>query len=197
MSENQRRRPTPHVDLPGDHLFLLVGLPAVGKLSVATEIGLRTGAIVVDNHLVNNAVFVPMGLGRGLGVELADTDALRGRVYDVVVESTLLAPAGLSHVFTVWLPDGPGNAAHVDRLRTLAGRRGARFVPIWLTASPEALLARIDAPGRAERSKLTDREVLRDLLELPVLSPPEDAITLDLSTMGPEDAAAQVLHALT
>ena len=70
-------------------------------------------------------------------------------------------------------------------------------MPIWLTASPEALLARIDAPGRAERSKLTDREVLRDLLELPVLSPPEDAITLDLSTMGPEDAAAQVLHALT
>lgn len=191
------KQPEPDVDLPGDHLFLLVGPPAVGKLSVATEIGRRTGAIVVDNHLVNNAVFVPMGLGRGHGVELADTDALRGRVYDVVLESTLLAPPGLSHVFTNWLPDGPENAAHVDRLRRIAERRGARFVPVWLTASPEALLARIGATGRAERSKLTAPEVLRDLLELPVLPPPEDAMTLDLSIMGPEDAAAQILHALT
>lgn len=197
MSENQRRLRQPDTSLPGDHLFLLVGPPAVGKLSVATELGQRTGAVVVDNHLVNNAVFVPMGLGRGLGVEMADTDALRGRVHDVVLESTLLAPPGLSHVFTIWLPDGPENEAHVDRLRTLADGRGARFVPVWLTASPEALLARIDAPGRAERSKLTDPDVLRDLLELPVLPPPEDAITLDLSTMGPEDAAARVLYALT
>lgn len=196
MSENHRRH-APQVDLPGDHLFLLVGPPAVGKLSVATEIGRRTGAIVVDNHLVNNAVFVPMGLGRGLGVELADTDALRSRVHDVVLESTLLAPRGLSHVFTIWLPDGPGNGEHVDRLRRLADRRGARFVPVWLTATPEALLQRIDAPGRAERSKLTDPDILRDLLELPTLPPPEDAITLDLSIMGPADAALEVLDAVT
>lgn len=196
MSANQRGRREPPITLPGDHLFLLVGRPAVGKLSVATEIGRRTGAIVVDNHLVNNAVFIPMGLGRGLGVEVGDTDALRSRVHDVVLESTLLAPAGLSHVFTIWLSDSPENKDHVDRLRDLAARRGARFVPVWLTASPEALLARIDSPGRAERSKLTDPAVLRELLELPNLPPPEDAMTIDLSTVGPADAALELLDAV-
>ncbi|GAA1488569.1 AAA family ATPase [Brachybacterium sacelli] len=177
-------------------VFLLVGPPAVGKLRLARELERRIGAIVVDNHLVNNAVFVPMGLGRG-GVALADTDALRARVLDVVLEATLAAPAPRSHVFTNWLPEDPENAAHVERLRTLARRRGARFVPVWLTATPEALLRRVDAPGRAERSKLTDPAILRELLEVPAMPAPADALGLDLTTLTPDGAVTRILEAAT
>ncbi|MBK0333030.1 AAA family ATPase [Brachybacterium sp. MASK1Z-5] len=180
-------RPSP------SRLFLLVGPPAVGKLSIAREIGRRSGAIVVDNHLVNNAVFVPMGLDRG-GRDLADTDALRARVLDVVLEATLAAPAGLSHVFTNWLPEDPDNAAHVQRLRDLASQRGARFVPVWLTASADELSARVDSPERAERSKLVDAGVLRELLAIPSLPAPSDAIEVDTSQMSVEQAAAHILE---
>lgn len=99
-------------------------------------------------------------------------------------------------MFTNWLSQDPKNAAHVERLRALAGSRGAVFVPVWLSASPEALRARIDAPGRAERAKLVDPGVLREVLEIPSLPPPPEAIALDLSTMGPEDAADRILRAL-
>ena len=40
----------------GARLYLLQGAPAVGKLTLARELEARTGAIVVDNHLVNNEI---------------------------------------------------------------------------------------------------------------------------------------------
>lgn len=181
---------------PAPRLFLLVGPPAVGKLTLARELERRSGAIVVDNHLVNNAVFVPMGMNRQAGVELAQTDALRERVWEVVLDATEAAPAQLSHVFTVWLLDKEEGAAHVERLRSLAERRGARFVPVWLNASSEALQSRVDAPGRAERHKLTDWKILSELLELPMLPPPADALRLELTTAGPAEAAGQILDSL-
>lgn len=183
-----------HVAAP--NLFLLVGPPAVGKLTLARELERCCGAIVVDNHLVNNAVFVPMGMHRDAGVELAQTDALRERVWDVVLDAAEAAPRQLSHVFTVWLLDGEEGAVHVERLRSLAERRGARFVPVWLTASPEALQHRVDAPGRAERHKLTDWQILERLLEIPQLPAPSDAVTLDLSVTTPAQVVAELLAAL-
>lgn len=177
-------------------LFLLVGAPAVGKLTLARELERRSGAIVVDNHLVNNAVFVPMGMHREAGVTLAQSDTLRERVWEIVLDATEAAPAQLSHVFTVWLLDNEEGAAHVERLRSLAERRGARFVPVWLTASPEALQSRVDAPGRAELHKLTEWQILSGLLELPMLPPPADALCLELSTAGPTEAAGQILDSL-
>lgn len=177
-------------------LYLLQGAPAVGKLTLAREIARRTGAIVVDNHLVNNAVFVPMGLGRDSSVTLEQTDALRDRVRDVVHEAALAAPPALSHVFTFWLPDSAENAAHVERLRTLAARRGARFVPVWLSAAPEVLLARVGAPERAERSKLVDPAILRDLLEVPQLPAPSDGVALETGAKSPAQAVQELLAAL-
>lgn len=187
---------TARASTTGARVFLLVGPPAVGKLTLARELARQSGAIVVDNHLVNNAVFVPLGLNRG-GVTLADTDALRARVLDVVLEATLAAPAPLSHVFTVWLSDEPENAAHVKRLRELARRRGARFVPVWLTAEPATLLGRVDSLGRAEREKLTDPDVLGELLEMPTLPAPADALELDLTALAPDEAARRILAAAT
>lgn len=182
--------------LPGAHVVLLVGPPAVGKLSVARELGRRTGALVVDNHLINNPVFVPMGLHSGEGVDITATDALRRRVWEVVLEAATQAPPMLSHVMTNWLSDDPENAAHVERLRDLARTRGARFVPVWLSAQEEALLARVDAPGRAERGKLTDPELLAQILAVPVLPAPADALHLDLTERTPKEAVTELLAAL-
>ena len=186
-------RPSGSGDESVPSLFLLVGPPAAGKLTLARELERRAGAIVVDNHLVNNAVFVPIGLNRSPEVHLEATDALRARVWDVVIEATEAAPARLSHVFTVWLADSPGSSAHVERLRALAERRGVRFVPVWLQAGTETLLARVDDPGRAERGKLTDPGPLREILALPLLPAPEDALLLDTGTVSPDQAVDAIL----
>ena len=84
----------------------------------------------------------------------------------------------------------------MERLRALAERRGARFIPVWLTASREALLERVAAPGRAERSKLVDPGILSELLEKPQLPAPPDAVILDLSETTPAQAVQELLAAL-
>ncbi|MGN6752783.1 MAG: AAA family ATPase [Intrasporangium sp.] len=173
-------------------LFYLVGPPAVGKLTVARELEQRTGAIVVDNHLINDSVFVPMAMHRGNG-DLAVTDDLRRRVLDVVHEATELAPPSFSHVFTNWLPDEPENERLVHGKRDLARRRGARFVPVWLSAHPEVLAGRIVNPQRSVRAKLMDPEVLRDLLTIPQLPAPSDAIVLDTTDLEAHEVADAIL----
>lgn len=129
-------------------LFYLVGPPAVGKLTVARCLEQRTGAIVVDNHLINDPVFVPMGVHRGEGIEA--TNELRGRVLDIVHEAIRLAPTRFSHVLTHWLPDKPENAELVERVRASAAARQARFVPCGspLMSKP----SRGGSPSRIDRS---------------------------------------------
>lgn len=182
--------------LASAHVFLLVGPPAVGKLSIARELERRAGVLVVDNHLINNPVFVPMGLNVGEGLDISATDALRRRVWDVVLEAAAAAPPMLSHVMTNWLTDDPENAAHVERLRALARSRDARFVPVWLTASEDALLTRVEAPGRAEHSKLTDPALLEQILAVPTLPAPADALLLDVTERTPPEAVTEILAAL-
>lgn len=85
-------------------------------------------AIVVDNQLINDPVFVPMGVHRGEGIEA--TNELRGRVVDVMHEAIRLAPTRFSYVLTHWLPDKPENSELVERVRVLAAAGQARFVPV-------------------------------------------------------------------
>lgn len=175
-------------------LYLLVGPPAVGKLSIARELAAQADVIVVDNHLVNNAVFVPIGLNRSEQVTLADTDALRDRVIDVVLEATAAAPAQLSHVFTNWLVDVDADVRHVERLRELARSRGVTFVPVWLTADREELRRRVPHPDRAARSKLADPELLDAALEHTPLPAPSDAFILDTTSTPSAESARRILE---
>jgi len=177
------------------HVYYLVGPPAVGKLTVARELERRTGAIVVDNHLINDPVFVPMGLHRGEGVDIDATDRLRDRVREVVHVATELAPASFSHVFTNWLPDKPEAEALVQRLRLLAQRRGVGFVPVWLRADPDQLAARVVQADRSQRAKLMDADVLRTVLSRRQLPAPVDAIVLDTTRLQPHEVVDRILEA--
>ncbi|GAB3759160.1 AAA family ATPase [Yimella radicis] len=173
-------------------LFYLVGPPAVGKLTVARCLEQRTGAIVVDNHLINDPVFVPMGVHRGEGIET--TNELRGRVLDIVHEAIRLAPTRFSHVLTHWLPDKPKNAELVERVRASAAARQARFVPVWLTADVETLAGRVTEPDRSQRAKLVDAEILRQLAAVPNLPPPPDALVIDSTSLTADEVADRIVQ---
>lgn len=174
--------------------FYLVGPPAVGKLTIASELARRADAIVVDNHLISDPVFVPMGVHRGEPIE--QTDQLRARILDVVLEATVAAHPRFSHVFTHWLTDAPDNAALVERLRGVAAQRGAKFVPVWLIADHDELLSRVGNHDRAKRAKLLDPLILRQLLDRPLLPPPDDALQLDVTTLSPQRAVDRILDSL-
>lgn len=174
-------------------LYYLVGPPAVGKLTVATLLRERTGAALIDNHLVNDPVFVPLGadgirpLPEGFG-------PLRERVIDVVHEAIALAAADIDHILTNWLDDSPTDAAFLDRIRALAAKRGARLVLVWLSASPDTLLERVTSEDRRRRAKLRDPQLLRHALASGTLPAPPDAIEIDTTDLSPTTTVDRVLE---
>src|ERR1051325_1870702 len=108
----------------------LIGVPAVGKYTVAKEIGRMTGAKVVDNQLINTPVFSVIGYD--------GTDAFpfpRGawaqieKIHRAVLTAPRpLAPPAASFVFTNPRAAGdPLAGAWSRRIERLARQRRAGF----------------------------------------------------------------------
>ncbi|BDP41142.1 hypothetical protein DAETH_11110 [Deinococcus aetherius] len=170
-------------------LYLLVGPPGSGKRTVGRHLSGLTGAPLLDNHLTNDPVFRAFGLD---GVKPVPPEAwvFASRMRAVLREAVQEAPRELSHIFTIYLTNRPGEAESLERFRALADARGATFVPVWLSCAPDELARRLPLPERAERLKLRDPEQLQTLLrEAGTLPPPPDAILVDTAALAPADAA--------
>jgi hypothetical protein len=179
------------------HVVLLTGLPGTGKLTVAKELARRMterGETVrlVDNHSVDNVIF-PLIDADG---ETPLSPEFWDRVLEVheVVHQTIegLSPPDWSFVFTAALR--PGDDWFADRLAALAERRDSTFTVVALTCRLEELERRVAVPGRAEMFKMTSMAGIRKLHAggLPGLDGHE-VLTLDITDVAPEDAAAQIL----
>ena len=176
-------------------IIYLIGHYGVGKLTIGKAICAATGARLFDNHLANNVIF---SLIRADG-----TTPLPDRVWDmigVIRGQALLAMEELaepeaSFVLTNSLLEGdPRDQAAYDKVLSVAGRRGAIFVPVILTASDAAHAARMANPDRAERLKHTDVDSAWRKRRETVLLKVDHPNRLDLDTTNlPEVEAAQLI----
>ncbi|GHG09657.1 hypothetical protein GCM10017783_22740 [Deinococcus piscis] len=173
------------------HLFYLIGPPGSGKRTVGLELSQLTGAALLDNHIINDPVFTAFGAdGGALPPEIW---TFTRRVREVVLEAVAAAPAELSHIFTNYLADLPGEAETIDQFAALARQRGAAFVPVYLTCPTEELLRRMPLPERRARLKPNDPAALQEVLDKSgVLPVPQGMLTLDTSRLSPQQAAQAI-----
>jgi hypothetical protein len=140
-------------------IIYLIGIPAVGKYTVAKEIGRMTGAKVVDNHLINIPVFSVVGYDgtstfpfpRGAWAHI---EKIQRAVLAVIRDC---CPPDDSFVFTNVLDArAPGDKACFRRIERLAKQRKAGFFPVWLTCDAETLRQRKYAgtPSTAQGDRL-------------------------------------------
>ena len=179
-------------------IIYLIGYPGVGKYTIAKAISERTGARVLDNHLVNNPIFAV--LARDAEAPLAPEVWSRVRqIRDLMLRSMEdLAPPGLSFVLTNVIDgDDPNDIAVYERVREVARARRARFVPVLLHCAPEEQVRRVTAAERAERFKWTDAVAVAALTARLRLHRPAHVNRLDLdvtSLAPPESADAIASH---
>jgi hypothetical protein len=130
-------------------LIVLTGPSHSGKTEVGVRLRERLPPPVarlamdelLDGFTISAEEYWTTGLAAGYDVLVAGSDALLGRGFTVLVEST----------FTYVPPDGSAPEFHleqVERLAEMARAGGARFDLVVLNASREELLRRRHATGR-------------------------------------------------
>lgn len=180
-------------------IIYLIGIPAVGKYTVAKEIGRMTGARVVDNQLINTPVFSVLGYDgtdafpfpRGAWAQI---EKIHRAVLAVIRD---FCPPDASFVFTNALDARePLDRVWFRRIERLARQRGAAFFPVWLMCEADIIRRRKGTPDRRARLKDIDlTNIRRWSEEVEVLRVPHpNALTLDTSYREPRQTARLILE---
>ena len=187
--------------VPASAVYYLIGLPGVGKFTVANamkRLAAEQGQnlVVVDNHHVNNPIFSLVRvdgrtpLPRGVWARVAEV----GEAVLSTVEA--LSPRGWSFVFTNFLDDGdPEDHRLYRRVREVAEARRSRFVPVRLVCELDELCRRVASPERSGRLKMVDPAAVRQLGTTRRLLVPDDGdvLTLDITRLAPAESAKAIL----
>jgi hypothetical protein len=188
--------------MPGEHpsatLVMLVGPPAVGKMTVGHALAALTGFPLFHNHHTIDLVlrFFPFGSApfqRLIG-------EFRRRVFEEVAASDL---PGL--IFTyVWAFDDPRDAAAVDAWSAIFRARGGRAVVAELEATQAERLRRNETEFRlaekpfkrdlaASRARLLADDARYQLNSGGVFDDRPDWFRLETTAVAPEVAAERIL----
>jgi len=179
-------------------LVLIVGPPAVGKMTVGHELARRTGLRLFHNHHTIELVLRFFAFGTPAYRRLVDE--FRRRVFEEVAASEL---PGL--IFTyVWAFDHPRDAAAIERYSAIFRERGARVVIVELEASQEERLRRNETAFRlAEKPSKRDvtasrRQLLADdagyqLNSRGVFDGRADYLRLDTTELSAGDTAERII----
>ncbi|HST60626.1 MAG TPA: AAA family ATPase [Longimicrobium sp.] len=179
-------------------LVVLVGPPAVGKMTVGTELARRTGLRLFHNHhSIDLALqFFPFGsppFKRLVG-------EFRRRIMDEVAESDL---PGL--IFTyVWAFDLRSEDAGVEALATIFSSRGGRVVYVELQATQEERLRRNETEFRlaqkptkrdlaASRKGLLDADVQYQLHSGDRFAGRADWLRIENTALSPAEVADRII----
>jgi hypothetical protein len=173
-------------------LIVLIGFAGTGKYTIGRALSERTGAQLVDNHLINNPIFTVVKADGVKPLPAAVWDRvkkIRRIVYEAIRE---ISPPGLSFIFTLELceSDPAAHQAFLD-LQELATARGSVLVPVRLICEVEELCRRVSSPARAERLKdISPDNARRKSAEHTVLNPQHENVrTFDVTTKSADETA--------
>lgn len=178
-------------------LVLLIGFAGTGKYTIGRELCRRTGAKLVDNHLIANPVFTVVDadgitpLPKEVWAKLKE---IRRIVYDSIRE---LSPANLGFVLTMELrQNNPDDPSAIDDLEKLAAARKSLFVPIRLLCDIEELCRRVADPSRRERLKeISVENTRRKSAEDAVLNSKHPNLrTIDVTAKSPSETAEAIIR---
>jgi hypothetical protein len=165
-------------------MVLLIGFAGTGKYTIGLELCERTGAKLIDNHLINNPIFRV--------VDVDGVTPLPARVWDRVkeVRATVykaireLSPPGMGFVFTMELRESNPEDHNAFRdVERLAAARQCRFIPIRMICGVDELCRRVADPARVAMLKGTSPELAgKKFAEDEVLNVPHPNLrTLDVT----------------
>src|SRR6266404_3956063 len=130
-----------------DTMLLLIGFAGTGKYTIGRELCERTGARLVDNHLINNPIFAVINADGVTPLPAGVWDRVkevRAAVYKTIRD---LSPPGMGFVFTIELrKNNPEDEKAFRDLERLAAACHCRFIPIRMICGVDELCRRVADP---------------------------------------------------
>lgn len=167
-------------------LFLIHGAPATGKLTVAKELAALTGTPLVDNHAaidIGRMVFGFAAPGFWDLVHDLRVTTLRGA-----------ARAGVPRLITTAAYCHPEDLPLVEEYERAVEPYAGVIKPIHLSCSEDTLMARVSAPDRVQRGKLSTQAALADYLERNAFAaiPRPNCLSLSTETASAKHTASLI-----
>lgn len=171
--------------------ILFYGPPAVGKLTTAQALAKLTGIPVFHNHIT-------IDFAKTLGLEF-DTPIFWDLVSQIRLNTLEFAAKNhLSLILTFVFAAGH-DEPYIHQVKHLVEAQGGQMDFVRLHCSEEELHARIGNASRRERNKLTDGEVLKQMMsERDFLRtiPEVTSLEFDTSQSSPDETALAVAERL-
>ncbi len=170
-------------------LIFIYGPPAVGKLTVATELAVATGFKLFHNHVSIDCVIPVFDFGTEPFARLVEM--IRMAVFE---ESARARLDGLifTFVYAFHFDD-----ASVNRLVNVVEQNGGEVCFVRLYCERERLEERLVAASRKDYTKIKSIEILNGLMEkydLFSAVPDRESLSLDTSHLAPVEAARQIIE---
>lgn len=163
------------------------GFPGIGKLTIArklVDLLQQFDAKLIHNHLL-------------IDPASPDYQPLRRAIRDAVFNS--LAEARDTwrsmYIFTDFQSDDEIGRSVMAEYRSLAQRRNCALIPVTLSCTTEENLKRLVSPQRAIFSKLTDLELVTNILANDTIYQWRDEprhLELDVTNLDVDEAARQI-----
>ena len=169
-------------------LLCIYGPAASGKLTVARELGARTGFPVFHNHLVVDMLTPVFGFGSAPFVELREHVWL-----EVLLRAAEECLAGVVFTFT---PERTVRCDFIGRLAETMQAAGAEVIFIELTCPEEELERRMENRSRFDYGKVHSLALYRSLRDSGAFdypSIPNTRLTIDTSLTQPTEAAETII----
>jgi hypothetical protein len=172
-------------------LIFLYGMPASGKLTVATELANITGFKVFHNHLVVDLLLTVFEFGSPEFVRLREEMWLS--VFDQAARS------GLPGLIFTFNPENSVRPEFVPNAIKTVEAAGGEIEFIELTAPMDELKRRMGSLSRLQFKKLSSVELFEELHgegTFDVSYMPKPNLTIDTGENQPPRAALQIARAL-
>jgi hypothetical protein len=169
------------------HLVYIYGPPAVGKLTVATELARRTGYKLFHNHQSIAAIEPIFEFGTPTFWRLVHG------IRDEVMESA--ARDGVSLIYTAFYTH-PEDLHHFERRRDIVERHDGQVLLVKLTCERPALEARVESESRRSLRKLSDLQAWHAAIEgkdVDSLIPDRESLVIDNTHLSPDEAAMRII----
>jgi hypothetical protein len=172
-------------------LIFIYGMPATGKLTVATELAAMTGYKLFHNHLAVDLLLSVFDFGSPPFVELREDIWL-----SVFEQSCRGRLPGLIFTFA---PEGTVRPGFIGEVKSTVAREGGEVDFVELVCPLAELKRRIDSPSRLAYQKLSSVSLFEQLHADGVFDAskmPQPRLSIDTSLYTPTEAAMEIMRTL-